>query len=65
MNNEEYQVEVLTFRRGDLVATIATNGERHVTQVGEVCVEHGTLRNGIAYLCSRGYVLSADDFKVV
>ena len=65
MNNKEMQVEVLTFRKGDLVATIATNGVRHVSQVGDRCVEHGTLKKGIAYLCSRGYMLSVEDFKVV
>lgn len=65
MDNKEKQVEVLTFRKGDLVATIATNGVRHVSQVGETCAEHGTLKRGIAYLCSRGYMLSVEDFKVV
>lgn len=65
MNNKEMQVEVLTFKKGDLVATIATNGVRHVLQVGDMCVEHGTLKKAIAYLCSRGYVLSIEDFKVV
>lgn len=53
--NNHGTAEVLTFRKGDLVATIATNGKRHVSQVGTRALEHGSLNMAISYLECMGY----------
>ena len=44
------KVEVLKFRNGDNVATIATNGIMHVTKEYELLKEHGTQHHAIGYL---------------
>ena len=56
--------EVMTFRRGDNVATIATNGIMHVSQEFELLKEHQSLHGAIAYLEAKGYEISTDEFKV-
>lgn len=56
-------MEVLSFRRGDNLATIATDGRRHVSQEIELCREHGTLRKAIAYLESKGYEIQPEGFE--
>lgn len=53
-------VEVLTFAKGRLTATIATDGVRHVTQERERCIEHKTLRRAIAHLAYRGYKINTE-----
>lgn len=53
--NSDQVTEVLTFRKGDSVATIATNGQRHVSQVGTRALEHGSLNMAISYLECMGY----------
>lgn len=58
-----HQVEVLSFGRGDNLATIATDGERHVSQEFEHAKEHVTLGRAIAYLCAKGYVIDPENFK--
>lgn len=57
--------EVLSFRRGDNLATIATNGTRHVSQEIELVKEHSTLSRAIGYLEAKGYNLLPDQFKSV
>lgn len=63
MKQSEHLVEVLSFRRGDNLATIATDGARHVTQEFELCKEHGRLATAIAYLEGKGYEIQADGFE--
>lgn len=62
-NENLYPVEVLSFVRGDNLATIATNGERHVSQEFETVKEHPTLGRAIAYLCAKGYVIDPENFR--
>lgn len=58
-------VEVLSFRRGDNLATIATDGERHVSQELEFSKEHASLSQAIAYLEAKGYDIDTDNFKTI
>ena len=59
------EVEVLTFEKNGQVATIATNGQRHVSQAGAVAMEHASLTIAIAYLAKHGYNIVTDCFDVV
>lgn len=63
MNQHQHLVEVLSFRRGDNLATIATNGQRHVTQEFELCKEFPSLARAISYLESKGYNIDVDNFQ--
>lgn len=63
MEKNHHLVEVLSFRRGDNLATIATDGQRHVTQEFELCKEHNRLATAIAYLESKGYEILIDEFE--
>lgn len=63
MEKNHHLVEVLSFRRGDNLATIATDGVRHVTQEFELCKEHGRLATAIAYLEGKGYEIQVDEFE--
>lgn len=65
MSNEHHLVEVLSFRRGDNLATIATDGNRHVSQEFELCKEHTSLARAISYLEAKGYSVDIDDFKTI
>ena len=65
MAQNEHLVEVLSFRRGDNLATIATDGVRHVTQEFELIREHGRLASAIAYLEGKGYEILIDEFESV
>ena len=65
MAQKEHLVEVLSFRRGDNLATIATDGVRHVTQEFELIREHGRLASAIAYLEGKGYEILIDEFESV
>lgn len=60
-----HPAEVLTFRHGDLVATIATNGSRHVTQVGNIAQEHLSLNAAICHLECRGYAIVTNQFQAL
>lgn len=63
--NPNKPVEVLSFRRGDNLATIATDGERHVSQEHEHAKDHATLSQAIAYLEAKGYSIDTDNFKTI
>lgn len=65
MTHDTHPVEVLAFRRGDTRATIATDGSRHVSQVGARAQDHRTLTAAIAYLVSQGYSIDPDGFRVI
>lgn len=57
--------EVISFKRGDNLATVATNGQRHVTQEFELVREHRTLRMAISYLEAKGYSVQPDNFEAL
>lgn len=63
MSNRENLTEVLSFARGDNLATIATNGRRHVSQEFELVQEHNSLRAAISYLEAKGYNIVIDNFS--
>lgn len=63
MNQQQHLVEVLSFRRGDNLATIATNGQRHVTQEFELCKEFPSLARAISYLEAKWYAIDVDNFQ--
>lgn len=65
MTQKFCKVEVLKFRRGDNVATIATNGTMHVTKEYELMKEHRTLHHAIGYLEAKGFSVSTDEFESV
>jgi hypothetical protein len=57
--------EVISFQRGDNLATVATNGLRHVTQEFELVREHRTLRMAISYLEAKGYRVQPGNFEAL
>lgn len=61
--NECKPTEVITFRRGDRLATVVTDGENHRTYEFESCRSHGSLRTAIAYLETIGYQIDIDNFN--
>lgn len=65
MSNEYRPCEVLSFRRGDNLATVATDGVRHVTEEIRLCKEHDTLSAAISYLEAKGYQIIPDGFESV
>ena len=62
-NENLHQVEVLSFVKGDNLATIATDGVRHVSQEFELAKEHASLVRAISYLCAKGYVIDPENFR--
>ena len=60
-----YPAEVLSFTRGDNLATIATNGMRHVSQEFECIKEHPSLTSAIAYLEHKGYKIDTSNFQSI
>lgn len=58
-----HEVEVISFQRGDNLATIATDGLRHVSQEMELVKEHTTLHSAISYLEAKGYNIDTDHFQ--
>ena len=60
-----YPAEVLSFVRGDNLATIATNGMRHVSQEFECIKEHTSLTRAIAYLEHKGYKIDTSNFQSI
>ena len=60
-----YPAEVISFVRGDNLATIATNGMRHVSQEFECIKEHSSLTSAIAYLEHKGYKIDTSNFQSI
>lgn len=60
-----YPAEVISFTRGDNLATIATNGMRHVSQEFECIKEHSSLTSAIAYLEHKGYKIDTSNFQSI
>lgn len=65
MNNDQHPVEVLSFIWGDNLATIATDGTRHVSQEIELTKEHTSLSKAICYLETKGYSIDSSNFKSI
>lgn len=59
-------VTQLTFHRhGDgKIATIATNGTRHIVQIETDLKEHPTLFRAIASLEAKGFSIETQDFRI-
>ena len=62
MEKNDHLVEVLRFRRGDNLASIATDGARNVSQECELTKEHRSLAASISYLEAKGYTILIDNF---
>lgn len=58
-----HPVEILSFTKGDILATIATDGRRHVSQIIQSAKEHPTLSSAISYLESLGYSIDTSNFQ--
>lgn len=65
MTNDPHQVEVLSFCRNENLATIVTDGVRHVSYEFELCKEHATLLKAISYLETKGYGILMDGFETL
>lgn len=62
----QYQpTEVLSFVRGDNLATVATSGSRHVSQEFQCVKEHTSLTKAISYLEAKGYTIDTSNFKAL
>lgn len=62
---ELHPVEVISFVNGDNLATIASDGVRHVTQEFSLCKEFPTLKKAIAYLEAKGFRIVTDHFNSI
>lgn len=62
---ENHPVEIISFVRGDNLATIATDGNRHVSQEFQNVKEHSSLRAAISYLAAKGYVIDTSNFQTI
>lgn len=57
--------EVLSFRRGDNLATVVTDGTTHRTYELELTRKHSSLHRAIAYLEGKGYSIEIDKFNAI
>lgn len=60
-----HQTEVLAFTKGDNLATICTDGARHISREYEHTVEHSTLHAAIAFLEAKGYRIDTSNFQTI
>lgn len=60
---ENKKTEVLTFRRGDHIATVVTDGSVHQTYELDKVKRHGSLNMAISYLEAMGYEIEIDSFN--
>lgn len=65
MDPNIHLVEILSFTKGELQATIATDGRRHVSQIIQSAKEHPTLSSAISYLESLGYSIDTSNFQSI
>ena len=63
MSNQYHPTEILSFKRGDNLATIATNGMMTVSQEFELMRQHRTLHQAIASLEAKGYTIDTSNFN--
>lgn len=57
--------EVLSFRRGDNLATVVTDGTVHRTYELELTRRHSSLNRAIACLEAKGYEIEIDKFNAI
>lgn len=57
------QTEVLTFRNGDRLATVVTDGRTVKTYEWEINKQHASQSKAIAYLEARGYTIEVEQFN--
>jgi len=57
------RTEVLTFRNGDRLATVVTDGRTVKTYEWESNRQHASLSKAIAYLEARGYSVEVEQFN--
>lgn len=62
MSNSQHEVQVLSFVRGENLATVVTDGVRHKSFEFECNQDHPSLHRAIAYLESKGYSIVPDLF---
>lgn len=65
MSSNYRPVELLSFVRGDNLATIATSGTMHVSLEFELTKEHSSLAQAIAYLEAKGYRIDTSNFQSI
>lgn len=58
--SQDYQTEVISFQRGDNLATVVTDGRRFRTYEIENTRQHSSLSRAIAYLEGKGYNIIID-----
>ena len=63
MKNETHPTEVLSFRKGDPLATVVPDGSSHKTYEFENCRSHGSLNMAISYLEAMGYTIDMESFN--
>lgn len=59
-NQASRPTEVISFLRGDNVATVVTDGQTHKTYEVELCMSHATVAKAISYLEAKGYRIEMD-----
>lgn len=57
------KTEVLTFKKGDQIATVVTDGSVHQTYEHDKVKRHGSLNMAISYLEAMGYDIVTDSFN--
>ena len=65
MSKDIHTVQVLAFLKGENIATIATDGRRHVSQERYFAKEHPTLHSAIASLEAKGYSIDIDNYRSI
>ncbi len=63
MTNENRLTEVISFRRGDRLATVVSDGNNHTSYEPEQCKSHRSMLKAISYLEAMGYVIDIDTFN--
>lgn len=63
MKNENRLTEVISFRKGDRLATVVTDGNNHRSYELEQCKSHRSLHMAISYLEAMGYEIDMDTFN--
>ena len=62
MSNKQAAPEVISFRNGDMPATIVTNGQSIRTYTSDEVKVHRELKSAIAHLESKGYSIMMDEW---
>ena len=63
MSRRKSNTEVLSFMKGDHLATVVTDGTTHKTYEFEKCKSHGSLNMAISYLEAMGYEIDMENFN--